>query len=114
MTAVLVVEDDRNIARSVCLRLKANGIKAAAAYDAISATTVARRCQPDVAILDITMPGGDGFTVAERLRSLFPNIEIVFLTANSHPDTRSRAQALAPKAFVNKPFAAEELLAAIA
>lgn len=114
MTAVLVVEDDRNIARSICMRLAANGLETATAYDAPSATTVARRCKPDVAILDITMPGGDGFMVAERLRALFPEIQIVFLTANSHPDTQSRAQSLAPKAFVSKPFAAADLLAAIA
>lgn len=114
MVSVLIVEDDKAIAKTLELRLRAEGFAVDTAYDAATAAMVARRCSPDVAVLDISMPGGDGFLVAERLRAIFADVGIVFLTANSHPEMRARALSYEPRAFLNKPYSSEELVAAVA
>jgi len=114
MATVLLVEDDRSIARALNLRLERNGYEVANAFDASTAATRARQCQPDVAILDISMPGGDGFMVAERLRSIRADLPMIFITANSQPEYRERAKRMGARAFFEKPFEASELLAAVA
>lgn len=114
MTTVLLVEDDKDIAKAVRLRLVAQGFKVDIAYDAVTAPMVARRCNPDVALLDITMPGGDGFDVAERLQGICGDIPLIFLTANARSDFRLRAEELGAKGFFEKPFYGSELVDAVA
>ena len=113
MKRVLVVEDDQSIAKALALRLKSIGCQANIANDAVTAATVARRCNPDVAVLDISMPGGDGFVVAERLRRQNDNLPIVFITANAQPELRERAMEMGATAFFSKPYVADELMNAI-
>lgn len=110
---VLIVEDDPAIARALELRLSARGYAVKTAFDAVSAATVARRFTPDVALLDISMPGGDGFLVAERLQAMNANMPFIFITANSWPELRERAEAIGATGFFEKPFVAEELMQAI-
>lgn len=114
MKTVLLVEDDKSIAKAVQLRLVAQGFKVDIAYDAITAPMVARRCNPDIALLDVSMPGGDGFDVAERLQGIFGDIAIIFITANGRRDIRRRAEDMGAKGFFEKPFHSEELVAAVA
>jgi two-component system KDP operon response regulator KdpE len=68
MKKVLIVEDDKRIIAALNIRLRARGYDVCAAYDATLAMTQAIANLPDVALLDISLPGGDGFVVAERLR----------------------------------------------
>ncbi|MEM6710058.1 MAG: response regulator [Pseudomonadota bacterium] len=114
MTRVLIVEDDAAIARSLCLRLQANGFTTTHAQDVRSAKALAEQCAPDVAILDVSVPGGSGFVVAEHLRQRHAATHLVFLTADSQPETRSRAEDFQPLAFLAKPFLSEDLIAAVA
>lgn len=67
----------------------------------------------DIAILDIGLPGEDGFAIAERLHLLKKNIGIIMLTARSHTDDRIRALQGGADAFVQKPVALQELTAVI-
>jgi DNA-binding response OmpR family regulator len=111
---ILIVEDDEQIARALALRMQAAGFDAAVAHDALAGVRCAMKTKPDVVVLDISLPAGDGFTVAERIQAHIPtHIPIIFLTASQRPDLRQRAQQLGAVAFFEKPYEAAELLAAV-
>ncbi len=109
---ILLVEDDEKIVKALTIRLKSQGYDVVAAYDAVMATAKAMEHHPNVILLDISMPGGNGFTVAERLRdsSITADIPIIFITASKEPGLRERAKELGAVAFLEKPFEAQELL----
>jgi DNA-binding response OmpR family regulator len=111
---VLIIEDDRKIAMALALRLKSAGYEASMAYDALTGVNDAVKCRPDLVLLDISMPAGNGFTVAERMKTLIPNpAPIIFLTASKQPGFRERAQELGAAGYFEKPYEAEALLAAV-
>jgi CheY-like chemotaxis protein len=111
---ILIVEDDRKIGLSLSLRLDSVGYEALLAQDALFGVTMAVKNQPDLVILDISMPAGDGFQVAERVRALVRlEMPIIFLTASKQPSFRAKATELGAAGFFEKPFKSHELLAAI-
>jgi DNA-binding response OmpR family regulator len=111
---VLIIEDDREIAWALELRLKQAGCRTTTAHDALSGLNAAVRLHPDLVLLDISMPAGNGFVVAEKIRlQVLPTPLIVFLTASKRPDFRERAQALGAAAFLEKPYEPRELVATI-
>jgi len=93
MKKILIVEDDKKIAMALTIRLKAAGYAVQAAYDASLAMMQARAHEPDLVLLDISMPGGNGFIVAERLRNTVAtaSVSIIFLTASKQPGLRQKA-----------------------
>jgi DNA-binding response OmpR family regulator len=111
---VLVIEDDHNTAVALALRLQSSGYEVAVAQDALSGVNSAVHARPDLILLDISMPAGDGFSVAARVRRLLSEeIPIIFLTALSQSGARDRAFALGACGFFEKPFEAAEVIAAI-
>src|SRR5256885_10320652 len=84
MKKILIIEDDQKIAFALCVRLKAHGYATWTAGDAIAALNQARRHKPDLIVLDISLPGGNGLALAEHLRSLRETREtpIIFATAS--------------------------------
>lgn len=95
MKTILIVEDDMMIARALAIRVKSAGYQALLAHDAVSGVSLARKNQPDLVLLDINMPAGDGFLVAERInRQSTTMIPIVFLTASKQPGFREKARLL--------------------
>jgi CheY-like chemotaxis protein len=84
------------------------------ARDAVSAVSVVRKSQPDIVVLDISLPAGDGFLVAERLMRLVGSgaTPIIFMSASENPSIRERATALGAT-FLSKPFKATQLADAI-
>jgi len=111
---ILIVEDDQNIALALALRLKSAGYETSTAGDALTGMSAAASLQPDLVLLDISMPAGNGFTVAERMRSAVPDpAPIIFLTASKQPGFRERARALGAAGYFEKPYEAETLLAAV-
>lgn len=111
---VLIIEDDREIAWALELRLKQAGCHTTTAYDALSGLNAAVRLQPDLVLLDISMPAGNGFVVAEKIRlQVSPTPLIIFLTASKRADFRERAQALGAAAFLEKPYDPRELVATV-
>lgn len=111
---ILLVEDDEKIVKAVSIRLKSQGYEVVTAFDAVMAMAKAMEHHPDLVLLDISMPGGNGFTVAERLQnSSLAGIPIIFLTASKEPGLRDRAKELGAVGYLEKPFETQELLAII-
>jgi DNA-binding response OmpR family regulator len=111
---ILIIEDDPRIGMAVSLRLKAAGCQTEIAFDALLGLQAALRRRPDVVVLDISIPAGNGFQVAEKLQMLMDEPPpVVFLTASKQPDFRQRARQLGAAGFLEKPYEAEELLSAI-
>ena len=110
---ILIIEDDRKIAMALALRLKTAGYETTLAHDALAGVNLALRLQPDLVLLDISLPAGNGFQVAERMRSLQPDpAPIIFLTASRQPGLRERAEDLGA-GFFEKPYEHRDLLAAV-
>lgn len=115
MKTVLLIEDDQKITLAMGIRLKAMGYEVASAADAVTAIAQARKCSPDVVLIDINLPGGDGFLVAERLQSLMQTsaTPVIFITASKQEGLRERAKQMGAVAFLEKPFDATQLADAI-
>ncbi|MDR8412334.1 response regulator transcription factor [Nonomuraea sp. 3-1Str] len=77
------------------------------------AVAVARKTQPDVALLDVEMPGGDGITAAEEIRRLLPDCRVMVLTTFGRPGYLRRAMEAGAAAFLVKDSPARELAAAV-
>src|SRR5512141_781675 len=78
---VLVVDDEPDLADLVSTALRFDGCRTATAGDADEAVRVARDLRPDIAVLDMMLPGDDGVTLLGRLRAEHPDLPAVFLTA---------------------------------
>lgn len=115
MKSVLLVEDDSKLTLAMGIRLKSIGYGVTTASDAIGAISQARKHEPDVIVIDINLPGGDGFIVAERLQTLTQTAAtpIIFMTASKKPGLEARAKELGAIAFLEKPFDASQLSNAI-
>jgi CheY-like chemotaxis protein len=115
MKTVLLVDDDNIFLLTIGVRLKSMGYTVCTAKDAANAITVVRKTSPDVIVLDVSLPAGDGFLVAERLRNLITSAAtpIIFVTASEKPGLRERAMKLGAAAFLAKPFDATTLADAV-
>ena len=115
MHNVLVVEDDKRISMALNMRLKAMGYKVNIAADAVYAMNAAIKHRPEVVLLDINLPGGDGFVVADRIRSSMEldDTPIIFISASRDPDLKIKAGNYISSRFIEKPFHASQLTDAI-
>jgi DNA-binding response OmpR family regulator len=112
---ILIVDDERDIVKALMIRLKANGYDVVAAFDGAQGVFMAHKEKPDLVILDIRMPAGDGFSVAERLKRSTNTftIPIIFLTGSPEKNSEERAAKAGARFYIKKPYDAEELLDAI-
>src|SRR5437016_5700123 len=111
---VLIVEDDERVAMALALRIRAAGFDTTIAVDGFAGVRNAVLARPDAIVLDISLPAGDGFTVAQRIHAAIPTpVPIIFLTASKRQDFRHRAAQLGAVGFFEKPYLPEALLAAI-
>lgn len=115
MKSVLLVDDDSTILLGTGVRLKSMGYTVYTAEDAVGAVSAARKIEPDVVVLDISLPAGDGFLVAERLQKLIGSAAtpIIFISATDNPAVRKRAKKLGAVGFLKKPFDASSLATVI-
>lgn len=109
-TKILVVDDDGPILAALKLRLEHAGYSVMVARDSSSACVQAKRSMPDIALLDINMPGGDGFELARTLDRLAPQrVKKVFITASKKPGLRDKALQCGAVELIEKPFSADQL-----
>ncbi|HET6319111.1 MAG TPA: response regulator transcription factor, partial [Chloroflexota bacterium] len=109
---MLVVDDEPHLVRAVRMYLELQGYTVFGAHSAQEALDVAREKRPDLVILDVMMPGLDGFETLNELRRV-SNIPVIMLTARGDEDQKVRGLGLGADDYVTKPFSQRELLARV-
>ena len=112
---ILIVDDERDIVKALMIRLQGAGYEVVTAFDGAQGVFMAHKEKPDLIILDIRMPAGNGFSVAQRLkRSMHTfTIPVIFLTGSPEKNAEEKAMALGARFYIKKPYDPEELLDAI-
>jgi DNA-binding response OmpR family regulator len=110
---VLVVEDDAAVRRGVVDALRAAGHRPAECARGDGAVDAAIDCSAELVLLDVALPGCDGFTALRDLRAARPGLPVIMLTARGDEDDRVRGLELGADDYVVKPFSARELLARV-
>lgn len=112
---VLLVDDDPVIVRLLEVNFRLDGFEADGASRGEEAIEKARATRPDAIVLDVMMPGLDGYEVCARLRDdpELSDVPIVFLTARAQEDDVARGRALGVLGYVTKPFDPEALVAMV-
>lgn len=113
MKKILIIEDEANIRELVTYNLKANGYETLEAEDGITGITLAYKEKPDLILLDIMLPGKDGYEICRELRSEDINIPIIMLTAKSEEVDKVLGLEFGADDYIAKPFGIRELLARI-
>jgi CheY-like chemotaxis protein len=115
---ILIVEDDADVRLGYQVLLKANSYDTFFAADAITAVSEARKQMPDLIILDLGLPAGDGHVVLERLRGSvnmdLGGIPVIVVSGRDLRGNKERALKGGAKAFLQKPWDDDELLSLIA
>jgi len=109
---VLVVEDDEALGWMLCDNLTFEGFEVCRAADGNLALSVAREFAPDLVILDVMLPGRDGFELVGLLRQGGP-VPIIMLTARGQKADKLKGLKLGVDDYVTKPFDVEELMARV-
>jgi DNA-binding response OmpR family regulator len=112
---ILIVDDDQDIRRLLGHRLRADDYETVFAGDAISAVNMARKEEPNLILLDLGLPAGDGYVVIERLKAMpaLEGIPIIIVTARDVRAEQERIASVGADAIFGKPLDHERLLAAI-
>lgn len=106
---VLVVDDEPRIARFVELHFEAKGARVVLATDGASALEIVRRQLPDLVLLDVQMPGMDGFETLAALRAT-SDVPVIMLTVQAEEADRVRGLDLGADDYIAKPFSPNELV----
>ncbi|HEY6945976.1 MAG TPA: response regulator, partial [Candidatus Acidoferrum sp.] len=103
---ILLIEDDKDTVRAMAVRFKAKGYQIVVANDAISAISTARKEKPDLIVLDLGLPAGDGFTVMQRLKSNYDLMltPIIVVSARDPLVNQQRALEAGAEMFFQKPI----------
>lgn len=112
---ILIIDDDQDLLLGLTARLKAHGYRVVTAVDGVSAVTVAVKETPDLIILDLGLPAGDGFVVLERIRRLsdLMTTPVIVLSARNPVENKKRALDAGALAYFQKPPDNHEFLNAV-
>ncbi len=112
---ILIVDDDPDLRQALKVRLRANHYDTVHAVDGYSAIALAYKEHPNLIILDLGLPAGDGFVVLDRLQGddKLSTIPVIVLTARDAQSSERRALRAGASAFFQKPADNAELLAVI-
>ena len=110
---VLVVDDEANIVDILRFNLQREGYEVLAAYDGSDGLRQAQTLSPDLILLDVMLPGMDGFQVCEALRKTDPLTPVIMLTAREEERDRVMGLELGADDYVVKPFSVRELMARV-
>lgn len=109
---ILVVEDEQDIANIICFNLKRNGFDTLEAHDGLTGLRLALEAAPDLILLDVMLPGMDGFEICRRVRAQ-SQVPIIMLTAREEESDKIMGLELGADDYVTKPFSNRELIARI-
>lgn len=109
---ILLIDDEPNILEFLEMGLQDEGFEVLTAQDGMTAVKLAKQFQPHIVVLDVMMPGMDGFEVCRMLKKS-ENVAIIMLTAKDEVDDRVKGLKLGADDYMIKPFSFEELLARI-
>lgn len=110
---VLVVDDEPNIVDILRFNLQREGYEVLAAYDGPDGLRQAQTLSPDLILLDVMLPGMDGFQVCQELRKTDPLTPVIMLTAREEERDRVMGLELGADDYVVKPFSVRELMARV-
>ena len=110
---VLVVDDEDNVTHLVSSALRFDGFETITADNGTSALHKIAEYDPDLVVLDVMMPGKDGFGVLQELRASGSQVPVIFLTARDAANDRVSGLRAGADDYVVKPFSVEELLARV-
>jgi two-component system alkaline phosphatase synthesis response regulator PhoP len=112
MPAILIVDDEENIRNVVYAYLRAEGYTVHTAADGDEGLTLFRQHQPDLVILDVMLPGMDGFELLEQIRRE-SDVYVLMLTARSDEPDRVIGLTIGADDYLTKPFSPRELVARV-
>jgi two-component system, OmpR family, phosphate regulon response regulator PhoB len=112
MNRILIIEDERDIADLIGFNLTRAGYEVLKAYDGIGGTEMALRERPDLIVLDLMLPGRDGYSVFREIRRdvRTVNIPVVMLTAKAQTEDRIQGLEAGADDYLTKPFSPKELI----
>jgi two-component system, OmpR family, response regulator len=110
---VLVVDDEENVSHLVSSALRFDGFETITADNGNSALAAVAEQDPDLLVLDVMMPGLDGFGLLNKLRAAGSQVPVIFLTARDGAADRVKGLRAGADDYVVKPFSVEELLARV-
>ncbi|MDR5898426.1 response regulator [Halomonas vilamensis] len=112
MANVLVVDDEPNIVLSLEFLMEQAGFQVTTAEDGEQALESVKNAQPDLILLDISLPGISGFDVLEQLRGQpdTASLPIIMLTAHGREVEREKGMALGADDYITKPFSTQTLV----
>lgn len=116
MARTVLLIDDSDVFRTRMRRrlLEVPGVRVIEARNGFEGLNVIEQARPDAVLLDLHMPGMDGFTVLGEIRARFGGLTVIVLTANLTPLSRERCEALGVDALIDKADAALAVLPALA
>jgi DNA-binding response OmpR family regulator len=112
MIDILVIEDDEIVARTIERSLRGTEFRVSVANSGVQGLQVARRQTPALVVLDVIMPGMDGYAVCREMRAdrLLAEVPVLFLTAKSKDDDKITGFRVGADDYLTKPFNVDELL----
>jgi len=109
---ILLADDDRRLLTALESRLRNEGFEVITTTDGYNTLAKAVECEPDVMVIDVNMPAGDGFSVLERggNRNEIADVPVIYLTGDSSQRLDEMAEVLGAYALLHKPFNFDRLL----
>jgi len=110
---ILIIEDEPNIRELILYNLKTNGYEGIAAEDGIMGITMVHREKPDLILLDIMLPGKNGYEICKELRDEGNNTPIIMITAKTEETDKVMGLEYGADDYISKPFGIREMMARI-
>lgn len=112
---ILLVDDDQDLLTALSGALRRSGYEVAVAQDAVAAMSAAVKLRPQVIVLDVGLPGGDGSVVMKRMHALpqLAGVPVIMMSGRNPEKHREAALAAGAAAYLTKPIAPDQLTAAV-
>lgn len=110
---LLIVEDDTELISFLKEILSGNGYSITTTQEGSQALSLVKKIKPDLVLLDLGLPDVDGETISKQIKTEFPEIPVIILTAKDNTESVVRNLSLGADDYITKPFVTDELLARI-